>query len=669
MPVAAMPEILIYGDIGDEVRAASVTESLRTMRRGDVRVRINSGGGSVFEGAAIFNALANHPGQVTATIDGIAASAASYIAMAADRIEIADNAMMMIHDPYTIGGGSARELRDEAGRLDRVAEAMLRGYAAKSGQSTDAVRAIMAAETWYTAAEAVEAGFADAVVGGLDVAAAISADLLARAPERIRAAITTQPRPASVPTPKPAQTPNPRGSDVNDKTKDTQAAKSRADDFRAAETRRRDDIRARFAPFRDRADVRDLEARCIDDFDLSAEAAAERLLSKLGEGAEPLGGGMRGAHDGGVQAYGQFSVGGGVDPDGFRAAVVDGLLLRNGITVEKPHAAARDFRGASIKDIAQASLSRAGQRADDFGADGIIRAAQRTSDFPAILENIAEKSLISGLEAEGTATHRNTWTAEGSVQDFKKASRIALGDQPDLEHLKEGGEITHGALTDHGAEYVRLETYARIVSISRQALINDDLGALTRTPRAMGMAAARKEADVVYGLLAQNPEMRDGLPLFSAEHGNLASAGAGITVASIGEARAAMRKQRSPGESGSFLNIAPTYLIVGADRETEANKLMADLAADTTDNAVPAWIRQLALVVDPRLDDLAGGSWFVAGNPRAHDTMEVSYLNGRNAPAIDEDEDFNTASMRWRVMFDFGATALDWRAIFMNPGA
>ena len=455
---------------------------------------------------------------------------------------------------------------------------------------------------------------------------------------------------------------------MTDKTEDTQAAASRADDFRAAETRRRGEIRARFAPLRDYPGVRDLEAACIDDFDVSADAAAERLLRRLGQDAQPLGGGMH-AHTDQPANYGDFSVSGGVDPDGFRAAVTDGLLLRNGIRVAKPHAAAQEFQGASIKDIAQACLSRAGRRADGFGAESLIKAAQTTSDFPALLENIAEKSLIVGLEAEGTATHRGTWTSEGSVVDFKKAGRVAMGDQPDLERVPEGGEIKDGSVTEHGAEHVRLETYARIVSISRQALINDDLGALTRTPRAMGMAAARKESDIVYGLLAQNPTMRDQNPLFSAAHGNLAATGSPITVDSIGEARAAMRKQRSPGESGSFLNIAPTFLIVGADRETEANKIMADLAADSADNAVPAWIRSLSLVVDPRLDEMAGGAWFIASNPRAHDVMEVSYLNGRNSPAIEEDEHFSTAAMRWRVMFDFGATALDWRAIFMNPGA
>lgn len=671
MKAALTAEITIYGDIGEEVRAASVADQLRAMSGRDLRVRINSGGGSVFEGVAIYNALANHKGRVTVTIDGIAASIASYIAMAAERIEIAENAMVMIHDPFTLGGGNARDLRQSAERLDRVADAMLRGYAAKSQQSPEAVRQIMEAETWYTATEAVEAGFADEVTGALDVAAAVTENLLARAPAHIRAALDAQTRPAvpaSTPTPKPAHIPNPnRSSTVTKETTNTRAAAGAPEDFRAAETRRRNDIRSRFSPFRDRADVRDLEARCIDDFDLTAEAAGERLLAKLGESVGPLGGGMPIANDT-YASYGQFSVSGGGDPDGFRAAVVDGLLARNGITVDKPHAAARDFAGASIKDIAQASLTRAGRRADDFDAAGIIKAAQTTSDFPAILENVAEKALINGLESEGTATHRNTWTTEGSVGDFKRASRVALGDQPDLEYLPEGGEIKNGNVTEHGAEYVQLESYARIVSISRKALINDDLGALTRTPRAMGMAAARKESDIVYGLLANNPAMRDGEALFSAAHGNLAGSGSGITVESIGQARAAMRKQRSPG-AGSFLNVAPTFLIVGADRETEANKLMTQLQADSTANAVPSWITALTLVVDPRIDEFTGGAWFIAGNPRSHDVFEVSYLNGRNTPLIEENEDFRTATMEWRVMFDFGATALDWRAIYMNPGA
>src|SRR5699024_10549222 len=134
--------------------------------------------------------------------------------------------------------------------------------------------------------------------------------------------------------------------------------------------------------------------------------------------------------------------------------------------------------------------------------------------------------------------------------------------------------------------------------------------------------------------------------------------------ASLGEARAALRKQKSP--DGGFMNVAPAFLVCGADRETAALQLLSEIQAASADNAVPAWIKAMQLVVEPRLD--ASGAWFLTGNPAVDDIVEVSYLDGRNRPQIQQAEDFDTAALRWRVSFDFGAAALDWRAIFMNPG-
>ena len=161
-----MNELLIYTDIGesffyDSVSAKSVKAQLDSMT-GDLSVRINSPGGDVFDGFAIFNMLDQYEGKVTVHVDGLAASAASVVAMAGDEIVMADNALMMIHDPWTISVGDSTEMRTTADLLDKIKGSILTTYLSKSGLDEADIADKMAAETWFSADEAIEYGFATA---------------------------------------------------------------------------------------------------------------------------------------------------------------------------------------------------------------------------------------------------------------------------------------------------------------------------------------------------------------------------------------------------------------------------------------------------------------------------------------------------------------------------
>ena len=159
-----MNEILIYSDIGesffgDSVSAVMVKDQLKDMT-GDISVRVNSPGGDVFDGFAIFNLLDQHDGKVTIHIDGLAASAASVVAMAGDEIVIADNALMMIHDPWTMSVGNAADMRGTADLLDKIRDSIVTTYMTKTNLDIETVTAMMGAETWFSAAESVANGFA-----------------------------------------------------------------------------------------------------------------------------------------------------------------------------------------------------------------------------------------------------------------------------------------------------------------------------------------------------------------------------------------------------------------------------------------------------------------------------------------------------------------------------
>ncbi len=175
-------DILIYDVIvdyawdEDEVSAKGFIDDLNALGTLDeIRVRINSPGGSVYAGNVIYNVLKRQSAKVTIIIDGIAASIASVIAMAGDKVIMPDNAMMMIHDPWTYASGNADDLRKTINMLETARASMIGSYTGKTGLDEEKISALMKAETWMTAAMAKELGFADEV--GQPVAMAASFDL------------------------------------------------------------------------------------------------------------------------------------------------------------------------------------------------------------------------------------------------------------------------------------------------------------------------------------------------------------------------------------------------------------------------------------------------------------------------------------------------------------
>jgi HK97 family phage major capsid protein/ATP-dependent Clp endopeptidase proteolytic subunit ClpP len=207
-------EILIYDEIGEDwfaqtgVDAHAFVEALRQIPAArEIVVALNSPGGNVHDGIAIYHALAARRNKVTMRVDGLAASIASIIALAGKTIQICEGARMMIHDPYALFAGNADAMRKMAGQLDGIAEVMAGLYARKTGKTPAEMRAAMKEETFYTAQQAVDAGLADEVLEPMAIAASLKVFDLANY-FRTRAALAAQ-TPASVPT-NQNQTPDPQ---------------------------------------------------------------------------------------------------------------------------------------------------------------------------------------------------------------------------------------------------------------------------------------------------------------------------------------------------------------------------------------------------------------------------------------------------------------------------
>jgi ATP-dependent Clp protease, protease subunit len=177
-------EIAIYDEIGLwGISAADFIAEVKALGNvSQINLSINSPGGSVFDGLAIHNALKRHKATVNVTIDGVAASIASVIAMAGDDIAIPDNAFMMVHDPSGFAAGTSKDMRELAEALDKIKTGLISAYAGKTGMDREEIADLMAAETWLTASEAVELGFADRIEEPVRMAASFDLSKFRNAP-------------------------------------------------------------------------------------------------------------------------------------------------------------------------------------------------------------------------------------------------------------------------------------------------------------------------------------------------------------------------------------------------------------------------------------------------------------------------------------------------------
>ena len=179
-------DLFIYDTVGIwGVAANEFVKDLNSLDVSTINLRINSPGGNVFDGVAIYNALKKHDAKVITHIEALAASIASIIALAGDEVQIADNAFYMIHNPYTWAAGDAESMRKTANMLDKVTDSLIKTYTDKTGKSSAEIRQLMDDETWFNAEEAKEIGFADSITDEEDVDAAFDLSLYNNVPEQV----------------------------------------------------------------------------------------------------------------------------------------------------------------------------------------------------------------------------------------------------------------------------------------------------------------------------------------------------------------------------------------------------------------------------------------------------------------------------------------------------
>lgn len=431
-----------------------------------------------------------------------------------------------------------------------------------------------------------------------------------------------------------------------------------SDKARRAAVRAEFAVAAKMAGF-NAAAMLPLQQECEDDADCTAEAAARRILAALARDVQPVGA----THIETVED----------ETDKRRDSIVAALLTRAGVADAKTREAARasQFRGAKLLDIARASLDRAGIRHGNMDQMQVVAAAftQGTSDFPVLLENAMHKTLQGAY-----VLTPDTWSRfcrVGSVSDFRDHPRYRVGSLGNLQAVNELGEFQNKAIPDGERAKIRAGTKGNIINLSRQAIINDDLGAFLGLADSLGRAARRTiEADV-YALLALNaglgPTMEDGQTLFHATHGNLTT-GAAITMAALDLDRVAMASQTDVG-GNDFLDLRPAVLLVPLSLGGTARSINeAQYDPDTANklqkpNIVNGLFRDI--VDTPRL---SGTRRYLFADPNEAPVLEVAFLDGNQEPFLERQDGFTVDGSQWKVRLDFGVAAIDYRGAVTNAG-
>lgn len=435
------------------------------------------------------------------------------------------------------------------------------------------------------------------------------------------------------------------------------AADKAAKEAVEAERVRTREIQARFAAFPGNDE---LLKRCLEE-DITVENASDMLVKALGEQApKPSGGGAR-------------TEVGETDKVKFARAAEFTLCRRAGVpegkTDEAPGDPAEYGLGAmSLRELARECLIRADVKPHGFAGvmDMVGRAfTHSSSDFPKILANTARKALLLGYDE--TEEVFPLISRKMPLSDFKETSLAGLGAFSDLDKIPENGEYKHGSFGERN-ETIKLAKYGKMFGISREAIINDDLGAFTRIPRKMGQAAKRKVGDIVFAVLTSNPTMSDGVALFHANHNNLAGAAAAPTAASFGAGRTAIGTQK---DGTATLNISPALVVAPRALEDTIRVLLSSETDPSKANSrIPNPVRNMAEpVFDARLDNDSVTAWYLTANPGQFDTIGVGYLNGNEAPYMEEKEGFTVDGMTYKVRMEAAAAALEYRTMYKNAGA
>jgi HK97 family phage prohead protease len=347
------------------------------------------------------------------------------------------------------------------------------------------------------------------------------------------------------------------------------------------------------------------------------------------------------------------------EKDTRREAMADAIIHRHD-PKHKVTDASKEFMHMNALDICREISADAGFRTKGISPNEIIkRAFHSTGDFTAVLENVASKRLEMGYESVPQVWRR--FMSETTLRDFKLTSIAHLDEAPNLELIGEGAEIKYGTMGD-SKEVYQLGTYAKGLSVTRQTIINDDLGAFAKVATSFGRAGAHLENQVALkGQIIDNPTMGDGNNLFdSSTHSNVGSAGA-LSETTLSGLEQILADQLD--SQGREMELRGSMLLVGTGNRTTGKKLLAN---QSTQGGFNVFGDEYELLVSSLV---AAGSYYLIANPNQIENVEYAYLEGARGMQIESEQTFDVLGVKIRAYLDFAAKAINWRSMAYNAGS
>jgi hypothetical protein len=465
--------------------------------------------------------------------------------------------------------------------------------------------------------------------------------------------------PATPSTPQGAQTPAPMEARMADRTENSGAPSApaanppAAPDANAAvqaERQRSAEIRKRCRAL----SLGDEFAEQLVNDGVTLDQAATRIVDKLAENSpKPPKGPIAevgASHD---------------EPVSVRNAMADAIAIRFMPGHKPTDDRFRQYAGWRMSDMSAELMRLRGISVDPRNRLDIAeRSFHTTSDFPLLMAAATNRMLRVGY-AQAVPTYR-AFMQRKTFQDFTPHAFLNVGDFPTLLKYGEGGEIKVGTISE-SAEKVQLASYGRRLRVTRQMLINDQLGAFADFGAMIGRRISEFENTAAYAVVNANngdgPALSDGKTVFHADHGNKAGAGSAITVKSVGAGRAAVRKQKNQDKTP--LNLAPRILLTGADKELEAEQLLAAVQAQQIGNVNP-FAGRLTPVSDANIE---GHRWYLFADPDAAPVYVYGYLDGAEGPQVTTANPHEHDGTDIKVIMDFAVGAIDYRGAWEDPGA
>lgn len=705
-----MLNLLFYGTVGDKDEGLDAV-TIRTRIEesdGPIAARFNSGGGYVLEGMAIIKALQDAQAagrKVTVYIDGLAASMASVIAMIGDEVIIAENAMIMIHNPFQVAIGDAAKLRQTADVLDKIRDQLLAIYAKRTGLSAKVLTAMMNAETWMNAAEALENRFVTSIADSSAAKAEVKpVDITAfgfnhvpKSPLILNQVPTTPGSPAPVLNVDPKEkkvdpaliakilayaTANKVALDIQAKALAgeisydemvgqhvaAQAAAPSGADAVAAERTRVKRVRAYLEA---NPNVDKALAKKAEDGEITFDELVDQHVAAVAN-ASPRGSNARVAVGETLDASPREEMQ--LRAEALTVRAFDAIKRMNPSANRKvPELSdrAKAFVNEGVRGAAAAIVTLNGGTIGSNMSDGdVVMEALRmgpqassggvtsTGDLGEALGQPSRAVLDDGYQSQVAETNFESWTSEQNVKDFKPNKSIHVGMLTGIRDVSEGGKLPLAKLGD-GARYIQLSTRGLKVSFTREAIINDEWGALMAAVNKLGMVYRQDEQDIAVAALKAGVMTTDQgeEEIFDEQFHNYIEVPA-FDRDALRIAKMELRAQKSDPKLGGFrLTSNPRTILVSPDLEEMAEILTTPglINAAIASNANAGSNTRLNYQV---IDDFDDGTAFLTGAVGLADVIKVSRLIRAPGPQIERVPQTSFNAVEFESYNDFTANGV-----------